>query len=64
MLTSDDFRHMMDNIGQDKLTTEEVEEMLKVADVDGDGEITYQGTQFKLYLQLFFLKLDKLFTCL
>ena len=52
MLTSDDFRHMMDNIGQDKLTTEEVEEMLKVADVDGDGEITYQGTSFELLLQL------------
>lgn len=32
---------MMTNLGE-KLTDEEVEEMIKEADVDGDGQVNYE----------------------
>lgn len=34
-------RHVMTNLGE-KLTDEEVEEMIKEADVDGDGQVNYE----------------------
>ncbi len=34
-------RHVMTNLGE-KLTEEEVEEMIREADVDGDGQVNYE----------------------
>lgn len=39
-ISSSELRHIMTTIG-DKLTDEEVEEMIREADVDGDGYINY-----------------------
>lgn len=38
-----ELRNVMVNLGE-KLTDEEVENMIREADVDGDGQINYQGT--------------------
>ena len=41
-ISAAELRHVMSNLGE-KLTEEEVDEMLREADVDGDGEINYEG---------------------
>lgn len=40
-ISAAELRHVMTNLGE-KLTDEEVDEMLKEADVDGDGRINYE----------------------
>jgi len=37
-----ELRHVMTNLGE-KLTDEEVDEMIREADVDGDGQVNYDG---------------------
>ena len=37
-----ELRHVMTNLGE-KLTDQEVDEMMKEADVDGDGQLNYEG---------------------
>ena len=37
-----ELRHVMVNLGE-KLTDEEVDEMMREGDVDGDGKINYEG---------------------
>uniref|UniRef100_T1K1M3 EF-hand domain-containing protein n=1 Tax=Tetranychus urticae TaxID=32264 RepID=T1K1M3_TETUR len=37
-----ELRHVMTNLGE-KLTDEEVEDMIKEADLDGDGLVNYDG---------------------
>lgn len=39
-ITSHELRHVMTNLGE-SLSPEEVEEMIKEADLDGDGQINY-----------------------
>ena len=39
--TRDNPRHVMTNLGE-KLTEEEVDEMIREADIDGDGHINYE----------------------
>lgn len=41
-ISSAELRHVMTNLGE-KLTDEEVDEMMKEADINGDGEIDYAG---------------------
>lgn len=42
-ISAAELRHVMTNLGE-KLSDEEVDEMMREADVDGDGEIDYNGT--------------------
>ena len=41
-ISAAELRHVMTNLGE-KLTDEEVDEMIREADIDGDGEINYEG---------------------
>ena len=41
-ISAAELRHVMTNLGE-KLTDEEVEEMIKEADTDGDGQVNYDG---------------------
>ena len=41
-MTVDELRHIMTNLGE-KLTDEEVDEMIQEVDLDGDGHIDYEG---------------------
>merc|ERR1711924_200080 len=40
-ISAAELRHVMTNLGE-KLTDEEVDEMIRDADVDGDGQINYE----------------------
>uniref|UniRef100_A0A0C9RGW5 TSA: Wollemia nobilis Ref_Wollemi_Transcript_25331_947 transcribed RNA sequence n=1 Tax=Wollemia nobilis TaxID=56998 RepID=A0A0C9RGW5_9CONI len=40
-ISASELRHVMINLGE-KLTDEEVEQMIKEADVDGDGQVNYE----------------------
>lgn len=46
-ISAAELRHVMTNLGE-KLTDEEVDEMIREADIDGDGQVNYEGK--KAYL--------------
>ena len=44
-ISAAELRHVMTNLGE-KLSDEEVDEMIREADIDGDGQINYEGFFF------------------
>ena len=55
-ISAAELRHVMTNLGE-KLTDEEVDEMIREADIDGDGQVNYEGKFFsvKLFSRIFTL---------
>ena len=49
-ITAAELRHVMTNLGE-KLTDDEVDEMIREADLDGDGMVNYEGTTLSLRIQ-------------
>ena len=45
VISSTELRRVMTNLGE-KLTDDEVEDMIKEADIDGDGMVNYNGECF------------------
>ena len=41
-ISAAELRHVMTNLGE-KLTDEEVNEMIESADIDADGQVNYEG---------------------
>ena len=41
-ISAAELRHVMTNLGE-KLTDEQIDEMIKEADIDGDGQVNYNG---------------------
>ncbi|KAG7238759.1 hypothetical protein INR49_031275 [Caranx melampygus] len=48
-ISAAELRHVMTNLGE-KLTDEEVDEMIREADIDGDGQVNYEGEIFLFVL--------------
>lgn len=59
-ISAAELRHVMTNLGE-KLTDEEVDEMMKQADIDGDGQVNYEGMSAcgEQYHNSFFLSLTE-----
>ena len=50
-LTHKELRTVMANLGE-RLTDEEVDEMIRMADLDGDGKVNYEGKSKILWISL------------
>ena len=48
-ISAAELRHVMTNLGE-RLTETEVDEMIREADVDGDGQINYEGKLLLLFI--------------
>ena len=49
LISAHELRQIMMSLGE-KLTDEELDEMMREADLNGDGQIDYEGERHKLYL--------------
>ena len=49
-ISAAELRHVMTNLGE-KLTDEEVDEMIREADIDGDGQVNYEGEAVCVFLK-------------
>lgn len=58
-ISAAELRHVMTNLGE-KLTDEEVDEMIREADIDGDGQVNYEGEICFLFAS-FLLPLMKMY---
>lgn len=58
LISSSELRHVMTNLGE-KLSDEEVDDMIKEADLDGDGMVNYNGKKI-IYIDFAFLIYDLL----
>ena len=59
-ISATELKTVMTNLGE-KITDEEVDEMIREADIDGDGQVDFEGKTSELFL-LTVLRLGKL-TC-
>jgi len=50
-ISAAELRHVMTNLGE-KLTDEEVDEMIREADIDGDGQVNYEGLTFLTFTRV------------
>lgn len=48
LISSNELRHVMTSLGE-RLSEEEVDDMIKEADLDGDGQVNYEGTTLSNY---------------
>ncbi|CAF0781036.1 unnamed protein product [Didymodactylos carnosus] len=49
LIDAEELRQVMNNLGE-KLTREEAEEMIREADTDGDGRLTFEGKIEKILI--------------
>jgi len=67
-ISAAELRHVMKNLGE-KLTDEEVDEMIREADIDGDGQVNYEGNvfiknnQLNTFMMTCKLGLNAIFSC-
>ena len=54
-ISATELRYVMANLGE-KMTDEEIDEMLREADTDGDGKIDYEGSRLLFILHRLNLK--------
>ncbi len=54
-ISAADLHHVMTNLGE-KMTDEEVDEMILEADIDGDGQINYDGQYGRYNVQIYTLR--------
>lgn len=52
-ISAAELRHVMTNLGE-KLTDEEVDEMIREADIDGDGQVNYEGTFIRSSINFYY----------